>query len=151
MCKCSSLSQIRTVTFLDIFDVFLPLFVVQVMINAHADAVMILGEPFASNEPFNFQAQDTTRRIKELVPVMLRHRLSPPPEETYSLHRKMSGSFLLCAKLGASISCKPLFDAVWENYKFDWVGHCVSCLLVTLRTEHKVAARLLLKYNLRNE
>lgn len=91
----------------------------KVMINAHADAVMILGEPFSKNEPFNFQAQDTTSRIKKLIPVMLRHRLSPPPEETYSLHRKMSGSFLLCAKLGASINCKPLFDEVWEKYKFD--------------------------------
>lgn len=91
----------------------------KVMINAHADAVMILGEPFSKNEPFDFQAQDTTSRIKELIPVMLRHRLSPPPEETYSLHRKMSGSFLLCAKLAASINCKPLFDEVWEKYKFD--------------------------------
>lgn len=91
----------------------------KVMTNAHADAVMILGEPFANDKPFNFQTQDTTRRIQGLLPIMLRHRLSPPPEETYSLHRKMSGSFLLCAKLGASISCKPLFDEMWQKYEFE--------------------------------
>ena len=30
------------------------------MENAHVDAVMILGEAFASDEPFNFGAQSTT-------------------------------------------------------------------------------------------
>jgi len=91
----------------------------QIMINTHTDAVMILGEPFAKPGAFHFGNQDTSRRIMNLVPVMLRHRLTPPPEEAYSLHRKMSGSFLLCAKLGAVIECKSLFDQIWENYKFD--------------------------------
>ena len=59
----------------------------QVMINAHADAVMILGEPFNQEEPFDFGRQDTTKRIQNLIPVMMEHRLTPPPEEIYSLHR----------------------------------------------------------------
>ena len=89
------------------------------MEKAHVDAVMILGEPFATNEPFNFAMQDTTRRIQSILPIMLNHRLAPPPEESYSLHRKMSGAFLLCAKLGAKIHCKELFDVVYSRYQFD--------------------------------
>lgn len=89
------------------------------MVDAHVDAVMIVGEPFQSSEPFNFERQETVKKINQLVPVMLKHRLTPPPEESYSLHRKLSGAFLLCAKLGAQVSCKSMFEDVWNSYKFD--------------------------------
>jgi len=86
------------------------------MQQAHVDAVMILGEAFAHDESFDFGQQSTAARIHEIIPVMMKHRLTPPPEETYSLHRKMAGCFLLCAKLRAQINCKPMFDKVWELY-----------------------------------
>jgi len=86
------------------------------MQQAHVDAVMILGEAFARDEIFDFGQQSTASRIHQLLPVMLKNRLTPPPEETYSLHRKMAGCFLLCTKLRAQISCKPMFDSVWEQH-----------------------------------
>ncbi|TRY89416.1 hypothetical protein DNTS_010817 [Danionella cerebrum] len=85
--------------------------------DAHVEAVMILGEAFASAEAFDFGTQSTTQRIQSLIPVMLRHRLTPPPEESYSLHRKMAGSFLICSKLKARISCRNMFLDIYTAYK----------------------------------
>lgn len=88
------------------------------MEEAHVDAVLILGEAFAKPEPFDFGNQNTARRIQNIIPVMAKHRLTPPPEETYSLHRKMSGAFLLCAKLGSNVTCKDIFDDIYKNYVY---------------------------------
>ncbi|XP_070761512.1 atypical kinase COQ8B, mitochondrial isoform X2 [Enoplosus armatus] len=95
---------------------FLTGFEAKAFADAHVEAVMILGEAFASAEPFDFSTQSTTQRIQNLIPVMLRHRLTPPPEETYSLHRKMAGSFLICSKLNARISCRDMFLDVYNTY-----------------------------------
>lgn len=68
------------------------------MEDAHVDAVMILGDVFRHPGEFNFAVQDTTSKITHLVPTMMEHRLCPPPEEVYSLHRKLSGVFLSCVR-----------------------------------------------------
>lgn len=88
------------------------------MQEAHLESVFVLGEAFSTDGEFDFGAQTTTMRIHNLIPVMLKHRLTAPPEETYSLHRKMGGCFLLCTKLKARVKCKPMFDEVWDNYQF---------------------------------
>ena len=82
------------------------------MLNAHVDSVLTLAEPFTDSAPdvYDFENQTITDRVRDLIPIMIRERLAPPPEETYSLHRKLSGAFLLCARLGSRVRCKEMFQ-----------------------------------------
>jgi aarF domain-containing kinase len=85
------------------------------MVDAHISSMTTLAEPFMLSSPdlYDFSNQTITDRVRALIPLMIRERLAPPPEETYSLHRKLSGAFLLCARLGSAVPCKQLFiDAV---------------------------------------
>ncbi|XP_016985559.1 atypical kinase COQ8B, mitochondrial [Drosophila rhopaloa] len=88
------------------------------MEQAHVDAVMILGEIFRYDGEFDFGRQNTTERLAALVPTMVAHRLCPPPEEIYSIHRKLSGIFLLCARLNVRMNCVPFYkDIVLGKFK----------------------------------
>ncbi|XP_069918283.1 atypical kinase COQ8B, mitochondrial isoform X4 [Oryctolagus cuniculus] len=95
---------------------FLTGFETKAFSDAHVEAVMILGEPFAAQGPYDFGAGATAHRIQGLIPVLLRHRLRPPPEETYALHRKLAGAFLACARLRAHIACRDLFQDTYHHY-----------------------------------
>ncbi|KZM19322.1 uncharacterized protein EKO05_0002972 [Ascochyta rabiei] len=89
------------------------------MLNAHTDSVLTLAEPFKSSGPavYDFRDQTITDRVRDLIPVMVKERLAPPPEETYSLHRKLSGAFLLCARLGSRVPCRELFEQAIKTYQ----------------------------------
>ncbi|EER40397.1 molecular chaperone [Histoplasma capsulatum H143] len=93
----------------------------QAMVNAHITSILTLSEPFMASSPdvYDFSDQTITDRVREMIPLMLRERLAPPPEETYSLHRKLSGAFLLCARLGSRVRCKELFENALK--KVEWV------------------------------
>nr|CDI56499.1 related to ABC1-ubiquinol--cytochrome-c reductase complex assembly protein [Melanopsichium pennsylvanicum 4] len=93
------------------------------MEKAHVDSMIALGEPFRKDapNPYPFESQTITDRVKEQIPLMLRERLTPPPEETYSLNRKLSGAFLLCARLKAEIGCRVLWERVERDYKLGFV------------------------------
>lgn len=93
------------------------------MLEAHLTSVMTLAEPFMETAPevYDFKDQTITERVKAQIGVMIHERLAPPPEETYSLHRKLSGAFLLCARLGSRVRCRELFQDALEKsgYKKD--------------------------------
>ncbi|KAI8901531.1 ABC1 family-domain-containing protein [Globomyces pollinis-pini] len=100
---------------------FLTGFESQTMLNAHCNSLFTLARPFSvSGIPFDFsQSTKMSEAVRNDIPVMLRERLKPPPEETYSLHRKLSGCFLLCGKLEAKIRCRDIFNVHYQKYKFE--------------------------------
>ena len=87
----------------------------EIMLEAHKMSGFCLGEPFQSYKPYDFKNSKVTSRISEHGAVFLQHRLTPPPEEVYTLHRKLAGAYNLCIKLGAKISCRDILDEVIES------------------------------------
>lgn len=90
----------------------------QEFIDAHVEAGMVVGEPFLKNEPFDFANSMLTARIGQYGGTFMKYRLTPPPTEAYSLHRKLAGAFLLSIKLKACIPCRDMLEDVYRNYKF---------------------------------
>ena len=116
---------------------------------AHVESLQLLATPFRQDtpQPFAFGPGSTwagiTADIRERIPVMLDHRLTPPPRETYSLNRrvffsrvnsvpralitvlnpllllrKLSGAFLLASRLRATVDCRELWEGVVGDYTF---------------------------------
>ncbi len=88
----------------------------RVMMDAHCEAGFTVGLPFAAEGMYDFAASkgQLTGRVSQLGGRMVKHRLTPPPEEAYSLHRKLSGAFLACFKLKAKVPCREMFLTLWN-------------------------------------
>ncbi|KAF5325897.1 hypothetical protein D9611_000781 [Ephemerocybe angulata] len=96
----------------------------EIMVNAHVHSMTLLATPFRTDtpQPFSFgptsQWAQITKEIRDQIPIMLAHRLTPPPRETYSLNRKLSGAFLLASRLGAEVNTRRVWEKVVGSYKF---------------------------------
>lgn len=97
-----------------------------VMLDAHVQAGFIVGLPFSRSGGFDFRSNNITQSISHLGATMLKHRLTPPPDEAYSLHRKLSGAFLACIKIGAVVPCRELLLEVYKHHKFGDVNDILS-------------------------
>lgn len=90
------------------------------MLDAHTDAGFVVGEPFGQVGVYDFgESTNLTRRVTSLGSVMMQHRLTPPPQESYSLHRKLSGAFLACMKLRSRVPCRDMFFEIYDQYVAD--------------------------------
>jgi len=89
-----------------------------IMLDAHVQAGFIVGLPFAKLGGYDFRSTNITQGVSNLGATMLKHRLTPPPDEVYSLHRKLSGAFLACVKLGAVVPCREVLLKIYEQYQF---------------------------------
>jgi aarF domain-containing kinase len=89
------------------------------MMQAHVESGLVVGEPFTSPAPFDFKASGITSRVGKYGAVFAEHRLTPPPNEVYSLHRKLAGAFLICIRMGAVMPCRDMLEDTYYNYKWD--------------------------------
>ncbi|GAW83496.1 hypothetical protein, conserved [Plasmodium gonderi] len=98
------------------------------MKNSHIKSVILVGEPFKSST-YNFTNNDIAKQIYKLLPKIIYNRLVPPRSEIYTLHRKLSGAYLICMKLKARVKAAHIFNSIYENYKFTSIDtYCGSKL-----------------------
>lgn len=90
------------------------------MKEAHHTGVMIVGEPFRtpnSDDLYDFGTSGFTEKVIHLLPTMSKHRLTPPPAEIYSLHKKVVGTYLTCIKLKSKVPARKIFESTYSNWK----------------------------------
>lgn len=70
-----------------------------------ADLIVLTAEPLRSRGAYDFAASDLAERARDLgLDLVFRKGMRrPPPPEIVFVNRKLGGTYLLCAKLGAKL------------------------------------------------
>jgi len=75
------------------------------------EIIELVCEPIRRRGPYDFAGSGLALRARDLgIDVALRRGLPAPPAETLFLHRKLVGTFLLCATLRARIDVRSLVE-----------------------------------------
>jgi hypothetical protein len=77
------------------------------------ELILLVCEPLRQRGVYDFGRSDLTARARDAgLDLMFRRGfLHAPPPETVFLHRKLVGSFLLCARIRARVDCHALVTA----------------------------------------
>lgn len=92
------------------------------MLQAHYEGTMIVGEPFRvpEGELYDFAAHGLTEKVTKIIPTLSKHRLTPPPQEVYALHKKIVGVYLMCVKLRARVPARAILEEVMQRWQTLW-------------------------------
>ena len=80
------------------------------------DLIELVCEPLRSREEYDFAASDLASRARDagLDLAFRRGFLRPPPPQVILLHRKLAGTFLLCARIRARVRVRALIEPFLE-------------------------------------
>jgi len=79
-------------------------------VHAAVEMIRLVCEPLRHRGRYDFAASGLAARVRDLVLELAvrRHLLRAPPPETIFLHRKLAGSFLVLARIGARVDARAL-------------------------------------------
>ncbi|MEW5892520.1 MAG: AarF/ABC1/UbiB kinase family protein [Pseudomonadota bacterium] len=85
--------------------------------RAVTELFLLVGEPARQPGPYDFGASDLTLRLRDSSYMVGFDQglWRPPPADLIFLHRKLAGSFLLCARLKARVDVAALMRARLEG------------------------------------
>jgi predicted unusual protein kinase regulating ubiquinone biosynthesis (AarF/ABC1/UbiB family) len=76
----------------------------------------LLNEPLRTPGLYVFCDSDLARRARDRsLEALTRHRIQQPPPEILFLHRKLIGSFLLCAHIGAEVDVHAIYQELMQG------------------------------------